>query len=122
MPKSTELSRILRNAAANVNSQLSVPLKKVLEKGDAEKGYGLYRDSEFNEFRVIHVADGEWLSKADYCTSDKGDAEGTGDIFLNPVREEPVAAEAEAARPLPTRPRGFYAQPSKLLQGLLARA
>lgn len=142
MTKLTKLTGILTLAVRRINAENGIKLKKILERGDHEKGYGLYRDSEYNEFRVVHVAEGEHLIRADYHTSDKDDAVATGGIFLKPVEQlgdipDPITEEylatgrlpgegepqaAEEARPLPTRPRGFYARPSKLLNGLLARA
>jgi hypothetical protein len=100
----------------------TVHLTKVAQFGDEDRGAGVYRDSDWNEYRVLTVGDGVHLKGADYHTGDKQDALDTAELITKPnQREEPVAAETEEARPLPTRPRGFYAQPSSLLDKLLGR-
>jgi hypothetical protein len=119
------LTRILMQAVKTVNAENNVKLRKMMEFGDEHRGAGVYYDPSTPEYRVLFVGDSAHLTNADYHTDERDDAVDTARTCAapNPEPEAQPAVQEEAA-PLPTRrrPRGFHAQPSKLLQGLLARA
>lgn len=133
------LKNILTQAVRGINKANDIKLEKRAEKGDATQGAGIYRDQQWGEYRVIFVADGEHLSKADYHTPDLDDAMASAARFVDKhageladtgvdpdaAENEKPAEEAQVATmdvPVRSRPRGFYSHPSPLLSGLLMRS
>ena len=44
----------------------------------------IYRDAEWNEYRVLQFVNGEHVPGADYHTDDREDAEATALVMANP--------------------------------------
>lgn len=118
------LTKILSAAVRIINAENEITLKKIAEFGDADKGAGVYRDKDYSEYRVVYIADGEHLNKADYHTSDKQEALDTAELFARPATlgEAQMHTPEEKPAIARPRPRGYNAKPSGLLAALLNRA
>ena len=61
-------------------------LKKTVFGSNPAKSSKIYKDMDYNEYRVRHYQDGKHLEKADYFASDMDDANDTANEFVNKNR------------------------------------
>lgn len=87
-------------------------LKLIHTDSKGNRSAKVYRDHEYNEYRVKHFTDGKHHKKADYHTDDKLDAMSTADHWLHGTANE----EGE-----PRSPRGSW-QKSERLEDPFAEA
>lgn len=66
-------------------------LKKTVTGSNPAKSAKIYKDPDWDEYRVKHYQDGQHLSKADYHTDDMDDAHDTATNFVNKNRGGSVA-------------------------------
>lgn len=57
-------------------------LRKIHTATGSDKVAKVYRDVEWNEYRVIYYLNGQKLNGADYHTDDKADAINTANLWI----------------------------------------
>lgn len=83
----SELCNKAAIVVAKINAENEIKLRKVetVQGGiDSVNDAMIYRDNEFNEFRVLLFTNGEYVPGADYHTDDKKDARDTAMLMANP--------------------------------------
>jgi hypothetical protein len=84
-----EVKRMVQEAVSNkIGEQvLTEGLKKVTQIDDGDNYAVVYRDAEYDEFRVKFYKAGKYIGdKADYHTDDKADAVGTAKAELKRMK------------------------------------
>ncbi len=82
-----ELTRKAGVAVKKINAENGIKLRKVatvLGNVDSIGDAVIYRDVEWNEYRVLVFVNGEYSPGSDYHTDDKQDAESTAVFLANP--------------------------------------
>ena len=78
-----------KGGRSNDDSAFEKPLlrlKKTVTGSNPAKSSKIYKDMDYNEYRVRHYQDGKHLEKADYFASDMDDANDTANEFVNKNR------------------------------------
>jgi hypothetical protein len=86
-PTYLELCVIAGVIVRKINAENNIKLRKVqtvLGRVDSIGDAVIYRDNDWNEYRVLQFINGEYVPGADYHTSDKEDAEATALLMANP--------------------------------------
>ncbi len=74
-------------AVRKINAENGITLRKVLTVMGRVDSIGdavIYRDNDWNEYRVLQFINGEYVPNADYHTDDMDDAKGTALLMANP--------------------------------------
>jgi len=82
-------SAYAKGGRSNDDSAFEKPLlrlKKTVTGSNPAKSSKIYKDMDYNEYRVRHYQDGKHLEKADYFASDMDDANDTANEFVNKNR------------------------------------
>ena len=80
---------LAKGGRSNDDSAFEKPilrLKKTVTGSNPAKSSKIYKDMDYNEYRVRHYQDGKHLEKADYFASDMDDANDTANEFVNKNR------------------------------------
>jgi len=82
-------SAYAKGGRSNDDSAFEKPLlrlKKTVTGSNPAKSSKIYKDMDYNEYRVRHYQDGKHLEKADYFASDMDEANDTANEFVNKNR------------------------------------
>jgi len=80
---------LAKGGRSNDDSAFEKPLlrlKKTVTGSNPAKSSKIYKDMDYNEYRVRHYQDGKHLEKADYFASDMDEANDTANEFVNKNR------------------------------------
>lgn len=86
----TELSALAAVTVRKINKENSIKLVKVMTilGKDGIVDCVVYRDNDWNEYRVLQFVSGAYVPTGDYHTDDKQDAEDTAIFLANPKFQE----------------------------------
>lgn len=87
---SKELARKAALAVRKINAENDIKLRKVmtvLGRYGSIADAVIYRDNDWNEYRVLQFVNGEHVVNADYHTDDYEDAQSTALVMANPKFE-----------------------------------